>query len=134
MSRVVEWTEPPQMDVGAPMPAIERVGDNLVVAYICSARIAPDHSAVVRFDQVTSHHFGYPNDEGLWEHRFYDIGIRSYAFWEVLDSPDIPAGSSQHHWIATFHDETLEVVAASARLLARTVEGTNTSEIARQYT
>jgi hypothetical protein len=129
MPHVVEWTEPPQMDTGAPLPAIERSDDTLVVAYICDC----DHSAVVRFSGVSWLHFGYPNDEGLWEHPFYDIGLRHYAFWEVHDSPRIPTGSSQRHWIGTFHDETLEVVAAAATVVVRNVSGTATDQIARQY-
>ena len=134
MPRVVEWTEPPQMDTGAPLPAVERVGDDLLIAYICAGSSGPDHSAVVRFSAVTSQHLGHPNDEALWQHRLYDSGLSHYAFWEVVDSPDIPVGSSQRQWIVTFHDETLEVIAASATVVARDVPGTDTSEIARRYT
>jgi hypothetical protein len=67
MPRVVEWTEPPQMDTGAPMPSIERVGDFLVVAYIRSSTTRPDSSAVVRFRGVSWVHFGPPSDERLSE-------------------------------------------------------------------
>ena len=134
MPRVVEWSEPPQMCTGVPLPVVERVGSDLVVVYICGGPETRDHCAVVRFSGVQSQQFGYPNDEGLWEHRFYGIGLRHYAFWEVVDSPDIPVGSSLHHWIATFHDETLEVVGTSATVIARKVSGTNTSEIARRFT
>jgi hypothetical protein len=133
MPRVVEWTEPPQMDTGAPSPAIERAGDNLVVAYLCAAAAAPEAAAVVRFDGVFWLHFGYPNDEGLSAHPFYGIGLRHYAFWEILESPNIPADTSFRHWIATFHDETLEVVATSARVVARDVPKKPTHEIAREY-
>jgi hypothetical protein len=128
MPRVVEWIEPPQMDTGAPSPAIERSDDWLVVAYICRG----EQSAVVRFDGVTWVHFGSPNDEGLWEHPFYGVGLGHYAFWEVLDSPRIPMGSSQRHWIATFHDETLEIVGTAATVVARDVPGTATDQIARE--
>jgi hypothetical protein len=121
------------MDTGAPMPAVERSGDGIILAYICSTAAVPDHSAIIRFRDVSWLHFGYPNDEGLREHPFYDIGLRHYAFWEVLDSPKVSAGSSHRHWIGTFHDETLEVLAASATVIHRGVTGTATREIARKY-
>ena len=133
MPRVVEWTEPPQMDTGAPMPSIERAGDSLVVAYIRSSTTRPDSSAVVRFRGVSWVHFGPPSDERLSDHPLYQFGLSFYAFWEVFDSPKIPTGSSQRHWIATFHDETLEVVADTASVQARSVQSTATREIARQY-
>jgi hypothetical protein len=133
MPRVVEWTEPPQMETGVPSPAIECRDDRLVLAYLCSAATVPQHAAVVRFDGVFWFHFGYPNDEGLWEHPFHEIGLRHYAFWEILDSPDVPAGTQFRDWIATFHDETLEVVATSGTVVARAVPKKPTEEIAREY-
>jgi hypothetical protein len=133
MSRVVEWTEPPQMDTGAPMPAVERAGDSLAVAYVQRRASPPDCSAVVSFHGVSWFHFGPPNDEGLSDHPLYESGLSFYAFWEILDSPKIPTGSSQRHWIATFHDETLEVVGNTASVRAQSVQSTATREIARQY-
>jgi hypothetical protein len=121
------------MDTGAPMPAIERAGDSLVVAYICRSPLQPDNSAVVRFDGVSWVHFGPPSDERLSEHPLYKFGLSFYAFWEAFDSPKVPVGSSQHHWIATFHDEILEIVADTASVQAKIVRGTATREIARQY-
>jgi hypothetical protein len=121
------------MDTGAPSPAIERAGDTLVVAYLVGATGAPECAAIVRFTGVFSVHFGDPNDEGLWEHPLYRSGLRHYGFWEILDSPNVPAGKPFRHWIATFHDETLEVVATSAAVIAREVPKKPTSEIAREY-
>ena len=129
MPRLFEWTDPPQMDTGAPMPALEHSDDTLVLAYICRG----ERSAAVRFSGVSWLHFGYPNDEGLSEHPLYEHGLRHYAFWEVLDSPHVSPDSSQRHWIATFHDETLEVVATSATVVAHDLPGKATHEIARQY-
>jgi hypothetical protein len=78
-------------------------------------------------------HFGSPSDERLSDHPLYKFGLSFYAFWEVLDSPKIPIDSSQRHWVATFHDETLEVVGDSASVQAQSVPGTATQEIARRY-
>ena len=147
-TRVISWSDPPAMEVGAPMPVIRSVADLLVVAYICrdpefpgwDGVAAPERpgldvwSAVLRFDGVAWHHFGAPNDEGLHSHPLYPVGLGFYGFCEVLDSPRVPDGSALRHWIATFHDETLEVVAASASIIARRVDGEETHEIVRQYT
>jgi len=146
-TRVISWSDPPAMSVGAPLPVIRRVADSLIVAYICSnpefpgwdSGAAPEHSgfdvwsAVLRFDGVAWHHFGAPNDERLHSHPLYPLGLGCYGFWEVLDSPRVPAASVLRHWIATFHDETLEVVAASASVISRRVDGEETHEIIRQY-
>lgn len=64
MARVVEWTGPPQIDTGAPLPVLERTGDAAVVASVCRNGL----SAVVRFSGVLWLHFGHPNDERLSEH------------------------------------------------------------------
>jgi hypothetical protein len=96
MPRVVEWTEPPQMDTGAPMPAIERAGDSLVVAYICKSTSRPNSSAVVRFRGVSWVQFGPPSDERLPDHPLYQFGLSFYAFLEVLDSPRIQRLARSH--------------------------------------
>ena len=132
---VTEWTGAPRMDTGAPMPGIALKGDRLFVAYI----VARDENtadagefAVVRFDGVLQHTFGYPNDEALGGHPLHPAGLQSYAFNEIADSPYLrelgarntrafiggeTLFSSLEHWIVTFHDETLEVVGNSVRFL-----------------
>src|SRR5262249_17940784 len=146
-THVVKWPEPPPMQAGAPLPVVERTGDSLVVAYVChnpefpgwESGADPDHpgfdiwSAVLRFEGVAWHHFGGPSEHTLPSHPLFAVGLGYYGFWEVHDSSRVPAGSALHHWIATFHDETLEVVAASASVVSSRVEGEDTHAIARQY-
>ena len=128
---VEEWTGAPQMDTGAPVPAICLRGNQLFVAYIVSKPQTDSDTeeyAVVRFDGVRQHTFGYPNDEALSGHPLFATGLKFYAFNEILFSPylgDLGArnavafpGTESHfsglrHWIVTFHDETLEVVGDS---------------------
>ena len=120
-TRVVPWSDPPPMETGAPLPVVQRLGDSLVVAYVChnpefpgwDSGADPSHrgfdiwSAVLRFGGVVWHHFGTPNDEALATHPLYPVGLGFYGFWTVLDSPRVPDGSELRHWIVTFHDETL---------------------------
>ncbi len=147
MVRIIEWKDPPQMDTGAPMPFI-RIGETeLFVAYIVSDRAAHEVSkeyAVVQFTDVPQHIFGYPNDEALGEHPLYRHGLAFYAFNEVVGSPYVAAlgkrnaqrfpgsvalFSELRHWIVTFHDETLEVIAKSAKFLGRTHAGSGAMAI-----
>ena len=122
------------METGAPMPGIVSDGHNLYAAYIVSTGTASQYEefAVVRFSHVLQHTFGYPNDEALGGHPLYDAGLAFYAFNLVANSPLLtelgqrnsrvfPGTESMYsdflHWIVTFHDETLEVIAKTAEVL-----------------
>ena len=123
------------MDAGAPMPAIQISDSGLFVAYIVSEPSLDgnlENYAVVQFSNVLQHTFGYPNDEALGMHPLYQSGLTFYAFNEVLNSPYVAdlanrnekqfPGSKDHylkfrHWIVTFHDETLEVIGLSAKVI-----------------
>jgi hypothetical protein len=134
--RIEEWSGAPHMDTGAPMPAIVVLEAQLYVAYMVSAAELPtefeERFAVVRFDGVLQHTFGYPNDEALPGHPLYPAGLKYYAFNEVVGSPYLRGlgernaktfpGTQEHyikrrHWIVAFHDETLEVVGDSVTYL-----------------
>jgi hypothetical protein len=126
-SRLVPWLEPPQMDTGAPCPAVHSDEDRLFCAYYISRRETPEDSvAVLKFEGVLQFRLGYPNDEALHGHPLYRFGLRHYGFYLVENSPIIAEIELQNrvhsahkpgiysgfrHWIITFHDETLEVVA-----------------------
>lgn len=149
MTRVMEWSDPPQMDTGAPMPGIYCGGDKLVLAYIVSAGPPSEYEeyAVVKFSGVLHHTFGYPSDETLGTHPLYKLGLSLYAFNVISDSPVIhelgarnatvfPGSESMYrdrqHWIVPFHDETLEVVGQSAEVVGR-VEARNAHGAIRWY-
>lgn len=125
-----EWLEPPQMDPGTPQPAIHFDRHRVRCAYHTLSH--PDNSretALVQFEGVLDIRVGPPNDEAIHGHPLFAFGLRSYAFYIVRNSPHIlelekrNRVHSQHrpenylrfsHWIATFHDEMLEVVASRA--------------------
>jgi len=146
---VEEWSGAPQMDSGAPMPAIFLRETQLFVAYMVSepqSISGNEEYAVVRFDGVCQHTFGYPNDEALGGHPLYSVGLKFYAFNEVLSSPYLGElgtrnakrfpGTEIHytslkHWIVTFHDETLEVIGHSVAFLGVVPAGTAEEAIER---
>jgi hypothetical protein len=124
---VVPWTDPPPMETGAPSPALHSDGHNLLCAYLISSTAVPVRSvAILKFEVVLHHRFGYPNDEALQGHPLYPFGLKHYGFFTIENSPLISEIEKQnechrqhrsgiyakfHHWIVTFHDETLEVIA-----------------------
>jgi hypothetical protein len=106
------------MDVGAPDPTLLADGLTLWVAYRISCD-ADDCFAVVRFDGVTEHRLGPPGDERIGEHPLYGRGLQFYAFHEVWGA--MPDAYAPRRWVVTFHDETLEVSASRAVVVARGV-------------
>jgi len=122
---VHEWFEPPPMDPGAPLPSVRMVGNRLWVAYL---RRAPDEAtgALLRFDGVADYHFGTPNDERLHTHPLYAAGLGFYGFYEAHGSSRLVGREGKRHWIVTFHDETLEVVADEVFVSSEKIEGEDT--------
>jgi len=119
------------MDTGAPRPAVYSDENRLLCAYYISERVVPANTvAVVRFEGVLQFRFGYPNDEALHGHPLAKAGLEPYTAYVVENSPLIteienqnlvhhsfkPGMYKEHfrHWIISFHDETLEVVASRA--------------------
>jgi hypothetical protein len=134
--QLVRWTEPPPMETGAPLPAVHSDGHNLLCAYIVNSTVAPVRSvAILKFEVVLQFRFGYPNDEALPGHPLYQFGLGYYDFFTVENSPLIIEIEKQnechsqhrpgiyakfHHWIVTFHDKTLEVLALRANVSGQT--------------
>jgi len=132
--KVAKWGEPPAMDAGAPIPAVYSDETGLTCAYVIGATHSESGStAVLHFEVVLYYAMGYPNDEALNAHPLYANGLGFYGFHVVENSPLIAnldrrnqvherhvAGAYMkrfRHWIITFHDETLEVVARNARFV-----------------
>ena len=128
------------MDAGAPHPAITKEDDRIWVAYVCrnpdfpgwDRGAPPDHPgfdawcALLRFDGVSEYHFGPPNDERLHTHPLYTAGLRFYGFYEVQGAERLEHRKGKKHWVITFHDETLEVIADSAHVVSAKIDGEDT--------
>lgn len=115
------------MDAGSPCPAIHSDGRRLLCAYYVSDAASSEGTVVVlRFEGVLQFRLGYPGDEALHGHPLAKQGMEHYRAYVVDNSPLIAEIENQnrvhpafragmydkfHHWVLTFHDETLEVVA-----------------------
>lgn|SRR6266853_1197196 len=134
--QLVRWTDPPPMEPGAPCPAVHSSGHHLVCAYFINWPVASVGSvALLKFESVLHYRLGYPNDEALQGHPLYQFGLEPYAFFAVENSPltaEIEKqneGHAQHrpgiyarfrHWVVTFHDDTLEVIALRGNVSGQT--------------
>ncbi len=105
------------MTAGAPQPSFARDGGVCWLAYFTQR---DDHCAVIRFDEVSAFSLGDPNDEALHTHPLYNEGLQFYACHEVHDAALAAAG--KRRWIATFHDETLDVTAVRAQVVVRAIQ------------
>jgi hypothetical protein len=134
---VVEITELPKMDVGAPLPIVLADDYGLVLSYLLlGPMMGPIIGAYILFDGLRTHSLGSPNDEALRGHPLWSRGLRSYGAFQVENSPLIESLeriNSIHpfhkperyqvlkHFIFTFHDSTFECVATSFQI--KTAEG-----------
>lgn len=120
--------EIPEMDAGAPKPAIAADEHCLVFAYERSdgGQAPQQNVAVVRCDSCLAIKWGPPNDEALDGHPHYEAGLGYYGVFEVTDSDwvmELERQNSVHskhvpglfsgyrHFIVTFKDSTLEFLA-----------------------
>ena len=116
--RAVIWTDAPE--VGIPeWPALVTNCDDLLLAY----EVAPCGSrtyAVVRFSGLVDHRLSPINDEGLGQHPYVQSGLQFYSFHEVEASPEALRWNARH-WVVTFKDQTLDVVAADVAIVRREI-------------
>src|SRR5262245_44767281 len=117
--RASVWTEAPEPGIPE-SPALIADSDSLWVAYCRAA----DHGvAVVQFWGVIDHRLSPINDEGLGRHPYARAGLKFYTFHEVVGSAEADRWSSlgARHWVVTFKDNTLDVVARSAEVFVSSV-------------
>jgi hypothetical protein len=114
---VTLWSEAPEPAI-PDLPAVLADDGSLFVAY----RTARGY-AVVRFEHVIDHHLSPINDEGLGRHPYAKYGLKWYSFNEVAGSNESLAWSAlrARHWVITFKDVTLDVLATGARVVAAEV-------------
>lgn len=137
-----EITSIPQSSVGAPCPLVYSTEFDLYVTFflqeydpnwdgtsvkIVDADTIDEPSIVVTFNRVLAHYFGVPNDEAISGHPLSGIGLEPYSYFEVLNSRWLEKHEKMNrvhlyhkkehynvyrHFIFTFHDTTLEVLAS----------------------
>jgi len=138
---VIEISDVPQPDIGAPLPAVVAAEHALDLIYIASEPdpdwdgsyvnvVGPNSEeqpvVVVSFERPYAHFFGPPNDEAFEGHPLAARGLNTYSAAEVRNSSWIRSLKNMNsvhphhqpsqfanfrHFIFSFHDTTFECVA-----------------------
>lgn len=120
-------------DVGIPNPpALFADTSSLWLSY----ETTTEHSyAIVKFVDVIDHWLSPINDEGLGQHPLHGAGLKFYAFHCVADSPGAKKWQSlgAKHWVVTFKDNTLDVLAVSVEVLERDLDARSASSALLDY-
>jgi hypothetical protein len=124
--RAIVWSKAPE--VGIPEgPALLADSSHLWVGYETTAEPQGRIHAVVRFDDVIDHRLSPINDEGLGKHPCASAGLKWYAFNEVIGSQESARWRvlNPRHWVVSFKDNTLDVLAKNADVVARAIDADN---------
>jgi hypothetical protein len=113
--RTTIWSDAPELAI-ADLPSLLADDGSLFVSY----RAAQGY-AVVRFDRVIDHRLSPINDEGIGKHPYAKCGLQWYSFNELSDSSETLEWSvlQARHWVITFKDVALDVVAVGATVVAQ---------------
>ena len=119
------WADAPELAI-PDLPVLLCDSDYLWLCYAV-APIAPTEQkryAVVQFTDVIDHRLSPINDEGIEGHPYAKAGLKFYAFNEITNSAEAIewAALRARHWTVTFKDNTLDVVAGGAKVVARDVQ------------
>jgi hypothetical protein len=115
------WPDAPELAI-PDVPALFSDSSDLWLSYR-TAHTPAQHYAIVQFTHVIDHHLSPINDEGIGRHPYAKAGLQFYAFNEITGSAETIrwAVLRARHWAVTFKDNTLDVVAQDARVVARDI-------------
>jgi hypothetical protein len=119
------WKPAPELAI-PDIPALLCDSEDLWLSYALAYRTTKCY-AVVQFLDVIDHRLSPINDEGLNRHPCFSAGLQFYAFNEVTGSPETFKWFSlkARHWVITFKDNTLDVIAGDAKVLAHDLTAEN---------
>ncbi len=113
------------IDTGAPIPEIISHEHDVTIRFYIQYT---DDQGYIKFDGLRQFKFGYPNEEAISGHPYFEIGLMPYDFYEVFNSrwiESIKEANKVHphhseemfkndrHFILPLHDNTFEIVAKS---------------------
>lgn len=110
------WTLAPAPSIPESPVLLVEAG-NLWLSYFQDSN---ESLAIVRFSGLIDHHLAPIGDEGLGNHPYVLAGLQPYSFNELIDSEETIAHRwlSARHWVVSFKDETLDVIARTGEVIA----------------
>jgi hypothetical protein len=112
------WRDAPELAI-PDLPVLLCDSEDLWLCYAI-AHSDVERYAIVQFIDVIDHRLSPINDEGLGQHPYYKAGLQFYAFNEITGSAEALkwAVLRARHWAVTFKDNTLDVIASDAKVVA----------------
>ena len=122
-ARAIIWTDAAEVAIPE-SPALLTDSSCLWLAYETTVEPRRRMHTVVRFDGLIDHRLSPINDEGLGHHPYACAGLQWYAFNEILDSAETIRWRAlkARHWVITFKDNTLDVLAEKAEVVVRAID------------
>ncbi|MEX3772934.1 hypothetical protein [Pseudomonas sp. MYb118] len=110
------WAVAPELGIPE-SPALLVESGNLWLAYFQALN---ESLAIVRFSGLIDHRLMPIGDEGLGRHPYVLAGLQPYSFNELIGSEETVSRpySNARHWVITFKDETLDVIARTGEVMA----------------
>ncbi|NWB98359.1 hypothetical protein HX882_20890 [Pseudomonas gingeri] len=110
------WKAAPELGIPE-SPALLVDSRNLWLAYFQPLN---ESIAIVRFSGLIDHRLAPIGDEGLGRHPYVSAGLQPYSFNELIGSAEALRWKSAkpRHWVVTFKDETLDVIARAGEVIA----------------
>ncbi|HSY09536.1 MAG TPA: hypothetical protein VK840_01340 [Candidatus Dormibacteraeota bacterium] len=127
------WRDAPELAI-PDLPAILCDSSDLWLAY----KVAPSSSeryAIVRFIHVIDHRLSPINDEGLGKHPYIRADLKWYTFNELTQSQETIEWSvlKARHWAITFKDNTLDVIATGAKVVAADLQAISPTAVLLEF-
>jgi hypothetical protein len=124
--QITIWGDAPELAIPE-APALLTDCSDLWLAYETTADPRGEVYAIVRFHQVIDHRLSPINDEGIGQHPYGKFGLKWYSFNEVIGSTEAARWCmlGARHWVITFKDDTLDVLAASATVVRKDIRASS---------
>jgi len=144
VNEIIVLNDWPKPEAGSPEPCVYADDSSFVIRYYTH----DENIAVIVFPLVSIFKFGSPNDESLGGHPLINNGLEYYSVHKINNSTWVTELEKQnsvhhrhdkglflrdkHHYIFTFHDSTLELVATEGKFWKPVIKVLASEEEAKQ--
>lgn len=125
------WPDAPELAI-PDLPTLLCDSDTL---WLCYATAHDRRYAIIKFLDLIDHRLAPINDEGLDQHPYARAGLKHYEFNELTGTPETIKWVvlKARHWVITFKDNTLDVVAEGAQVVATGLSADNATAALLAY-
>ncbi|MBD9417514.1 hypothetical protein IB234_23360 [Pseudomonas sp. PDM16] len=120
------WSDAPQFPSWADPSFYSDSGD----LYMCFEAHTEETFTTVRFEGLIEMSIQPFTEENLGSHEFYKFGLKQYEFNILKNSSKISYWKALNptHWVITFQDRTIDVIAKECVIIAKAIPAKSQSE------